>query len=177
MKNLARIVLLGIVLFSAVMPAHAFVVDLSGTNADRIRDLEIDGTAYDVAFEFVDASTAAACGSTVPCDVFFGNGSGALAAVTAINFALNDAGAESVGTGKISYFVPWSSNGADSEQGTYINDTMWVGIGGLLDPADTIEYARFSPAVVPIPAAAWLFGSALGILGWIRRRTSNHSLS
>lgn len=26
--------------------------------------------------------------------------------------------------------------------------------------------------VIPVPAAAWLFGSALGILGWVRRRTS-----
>jgi len=26
--------------------------------------------------------------------------------------------------------------------------------------------------VVPIPAAAWLFASALGLLGWMRRRTS-----
>jgi hypothetical protein len=25
--------------------------------------------------------------------------------------------------------------------------------------------------VVPIPAAAWMFGSALGLLGWVRRRT------
>jgi hypothetical protein len=25
--------------------------------------------------------------------------------------------------------------------------------------------------VVPVPAAVWLFGSALGLLGWIRRRT------
>ncbi len=27
-------------------------------------------------------------------------------------------------------------------------------------------------AVVPVPAAAWLFGSALGLLGWTRRRAS-----
>lgn len=25
--------------------------------------------------------------------------------------------------------------------------------------------------IVPIPAAAWMFGSALGLLGWVRRRT------
>jgi hypothetical protein len=24
--------------------------------------------------------------------------------------------------------------------------------------------------VVPIPATVWLFGSALGLLGWVRRR-------
>jgi len=26
--------------------------------------------------------------------------------------------------------------------------------------------------VIPVPAAAWLFGSALGILGWVRRRAA-----
>jgi hypothetical protein len=30
--------------------------------------------------------------------------------------------------------------------------------------------AHYSAAVVPIPAAAWLFGGALGALGWVRRR-------
>jgi len=28
-----------------------------------------------------------------------------------------------------------------------------------------------SSTVVPVPAAVWLFGSALGLLGWVRRRT------
>jgi hypothetical protein len=27
-----------------------------------------------------------------------------------------------------------------------------------------------SPTVVPVPASAWLFGSALGFLGWVRRK-------
>lgn len=27
-------------------------------------------------------------------------------------------------------------------------------------------------AVVPVPAAVWLFGSALGLLGWVRRRSA-----
>jgi len=28
----------------------------------------------------------------------------------------------------------------------------------------------FATTTIPVPAAAWLFGSALGLLGWVRRR-------
>jgi len=36
----------------------------------------------------------------------------------------------------------------------------------------SINGLSFAQQVVPIPAAAWLFGSALGLLGWMKRRAS-----
>ena len=110
------------------------------------------------------------------CDAFFGNESGAAAAMTAINVALNSTAAETVGSQqppKFSYFVPYSvSNlGVEAQQGTY--SAFWLPVGASLDANEEVEMARFSPAVVPIPPAAWLFGSALAILGWVRRRTSS----
>jgi NADPH:quinone reductase-like Zn-dependent oxidoreductase len=28
----------------------------------------------------------------------------------------------------------------------------------------------FTASLIPVPAAVWMFGSAVGLLGWIRRR-------
>ncbi len=39
-------------------------------------------------------------------------------------------------------------------------------ITGTLDISGAVN-------VIPVPAAAWLFGSALGLLGWVRRRSMN----
>jgi hypothetical protein len=44
-----------------------------------------------------------------------------------------------------------------------------VGIG---DDSDATNYVARPNGVVPVPAAVWLFGSALGLLGWVRRRQS-----
>jgi len=46
-----------------------------------------------------------------------------------------------------------------------------VGTGGALNfPIDAVA---IEVEVVPVPAAVWLFGSALGLLGWVRRRTAS----
>jgi hypothetical protein len=34
------------------------------------------------------------------------------------------------------------------------------------------QVVSVSAGVVPIPAAVWLFGSALGLLGWMRRKST-----
>ncbi|MGI9330747.1 MAG: hypothetical protein ACR2QB_08495 [Gammaproteobacteria bacterium] len=56
-----------------------------------------------------------------------------------------------------------------SADGIYVCSNQLLGIG---DDDDSINYiARPNGVgVVPVPAAVWLFGSALGLLGWVRRR-------
>ena len=185
MKYLTKIVLLSIVFVAAITPAHAFTVDLDGTNATGISNLDIGGTAYDVTFEFSvaggtdDDPFPVACGA-VPCDVFFGSEADAITAVTAINTAFNDNTTVPTTVGSsaaLSFFVPYETTqggtNINAAQGTPIGPN-WGYIGAALDDTDSIEYARFSPAAaIPIPPAAWLFGSALAILGWVRRRTSS----
>ncbi|MBN8279927.1 MAG: VPLPA-CTERM sorting domain-containing protein [Gammaproteobacteria bacterium] len=64
----------------------------------------------------------------------------------------------------------------------YVASVPDVGNGiGILDPDDTdiggtwdvYQASGFTSAVVPVPAAAWLFGSALGVLKVFRRRTTH----
>ena len=45
--------------------------------------------------------------------------------------------------------------------------------GGQLQFFDGISDATFQAVVVPVPAAVWLLGSALGVLGWAKRKATH----
>ncbi len=53
----------------------------------------------------------------------------------------------------------------------------WPLTGGGNEPSVTYGTSDVDIGVVPVPAAVWLFGSALGLLGFVRRRMLNVSRS
>ncbi len=81
-------------------------------------------------------------------------------------------------------------SGEEWALGIFANDADWISDGSVipdsLPDSDTrlivgIRFDEFGDetglviatvSTVPVPAAAWLFGSALGILGWMRRKAA-----
>jgi hypothetical protein len=154
----------------------------SGTCVTGILNLDVLGTIYDVAI-VVDTGANVFGSPTTPSPVptFWGNQAGASAAVTAIVNALNTeggiAGATGVAGSRYWIDIPWGYNGLefDVEFADHYLSTSWLnsGIGscGFREGCTAEGWALFTP-VVPVPAAVWLFGSALGVMGWLRRKAS-----
>jgi hypothetical protein len=67
------------------------------------------------------------------------------------------------------------SNSCDGTAGALNMFTVVSYSGGILVVSNGIPITdpntAFMTFAVPVPAAVWLFGSALGLLGWVRRRT------
>jgi len=75
-----------------------------------------------------------------------------------------------------SSFVPSAGNegaaGAARAAATFDGTTLDIFVEGYAGVSGT-DYAHvftLSSSVIPVPAAVWLFGSALGLLGWSRRK-------
>jgi hypothetical protein len=66
----------------------------------------------------------------------------------------------------------WYTNAIDTTHDTF----DWSGVMRVLTPnpliVQSVDVQEFLAPVVPIPAAVWLFGSALGLLGLARRRAA-----
>ncbi len=74
------------------------------------------------------------------------------------------------GGGTVSRLVTDNSWHTESAFGAEWSDLASVGIYISSGVPQSLTIDNFSASIVPIPAAVWLFGSGLGLLGWMRRR-------
>lgn len=185
---------------AAPPPGFTVIMGPSGV-ASGIDNLEIMGTRYDVRFACYPY-TEPQCALGPGTDLFLGNRDGALEAAYAISGALEAAGAVDVSnfsyeiSGEWSHFiVPYSSTEAirgcrqnwscipasggvasywDAQETAYTSPPPGGGHwSGYPNAYDSFSLVTFTPsAVVPLPAAAWLFGGALMGLGWLKRRAA-----
>ena len=74
---------------------------------------------------------------------------------------------------------PTPPNCGPTQNFDFANASNWISIAA---DGKTLLFSQYTPhdmdqvriltTAVPIPAAAWLFGSALGLVGWFRRRNA-----
>ena len=161
------------------------------------------GELWDVTWEFVsdhdgspaDCRDIFAYSDPCPPATAFENEAGATVAVNVINQALGtvDVSPADLTVGESGsavsdvYYVPYLYNHSNCappgpDNGTcVIKGDGFDGLWGML-PAISNEISLTSPvqiakftAHVPVPPAVWLFGSALGLLGWVRHRSRQQS--
>lgn len=166
------------VLFAPDDPQH----ETASQVAIGIEGLITDGATYNVTFvqgtftelstpgnfPFLGASDATA--SAVMDDIVATLNADAARWVQGANIPFGNSAADT------QFFMPFQLRPNDevkSQRGvaiTWVQPLDFANYGTHIHPRyDSIVYATMS--AVPIPAAAYLFGSALGLLGWMRRRS------
>jgi hypothetical protein len=175
----------------SITSAHAATVQYSDGKAVGLIGLEVSGDYFDVHFEYASYVTiwgfnpntwSTLCsekgGPENPHPCGLGDPSGALGAADAINEVFNSEGVEQLmaadGSAHDLFAIAYLFDScADSYvKGSYA-DGSWVNDGDGFNTCfpNQRPFAVFQPGV-PIPAAVWLFGSALTGLGWFRRKTA-----
>ncbi len=89
-------------------------------------------------------------------------------------------GLQKAGNGPVGTFLNMNVDynftpGSGFDQTHYCNITdpnSCYSVGGRRVVTDTLNHGTWTITVVPIPAAAYLFGSALGVMGMMRRKAT-----
>jgi hypothetical protein len=175
------------------------------TNAIGIAGLDIAGELWDITWDSGgDGVGNATDGNPADCRDIYAystcptaspNSAGALVAAAAIESALWDddpdadppstaltVGSSASDTFHIAYLYDDTSCAQPGSGTCTVFSDGFFGWGSApavtneISLNSTVEIAKFSANVaVPVPPAVWLFGSALGMLGWIRHRSRQRS--
>jgi len=185
LKGLFAAVLLVIV--GAATAATVIRDPNNATKAIGIENMDVESILFNV--EFTDLQPAAVTYGEFP-GVFsiFNLEDEAGHAMDAVDDVLSAAidvfsvGAETLDEGEFTYTI-----GFGSEVEIPAPPVVFAWISGHLGSGDwgrnvnsavfpyndnNHVWATFSVVPVPVPGAVWLFGSALGVLGWVRRRVT-----
>lgn len=182
----AGAVAMSLLLGASVVQAAVVTAPGDSSRAIEVTNVNVDGTLYNVTFP---GPTEAfnVYGTLGQEDLPFTDESTASAAIGAINDQLNNAASEILYVGGTSlsdvqrfFHIVFETEGfGTTARGSFVRsagpDTIgndfWINTGTdvLFYNTDERVFADFT--VVPVPAAVWLFGSALlGLVGVARRR-------
>lgn len=75
-----------------------------------------------------------------------------------------------IGVSSDDSYVNWIGAAFQDNLDLWIDDFAGIQLTGSQNAEQAWMWAKFT--VVPVPAAVWMFGSALGLLGWIRRKAA-----
>jgi hypothetical protein len=156
---------LGVILLLVVGSVNAATIVYSSPGVvTGIGGLDIGGILYNVDFEaWGELDDYTTFGGEEDFWIELGE---VLDAASAVNAVLSSPGI--VGVNNPSLFTyQVNHSGGSALESIEIAPGFW-GLGNLFSPVDSQKTTAWS--VVPLPAAVWLFGSALAGLGWFRRR-------
>ena len=144
---------------------------INGANGQVYRTIDLSGLVIPADGIFVIATASAnsmlALLHDFIANVDWQNGPDALHLLNGLNLIdsiqYGDAGIYNAGEGAFAVDVTGAVSLSRDLLGTDSNNNAIDFTAGAPSPGT-------GPSVVPIPAAVWLFGSGLGLLGWMRRR-------